>query len=394
MRFLHLTCGAAWLLLAVQTAISGEAVVGLSDTAPGEGRAIKTDQGYMTEYKMTIPGTSVTFEMVPIPGGKFNMGSPDAEEGREDNEGPQFEVEVSPFWMSKYELTWAEYRQYLALYGIFKEFTSRGERKVTSENEIDAITAPTELYDPSFTYEHGEDPDMPAVTMTQYAARQYSKWLSGITGNFYRLPTEAEWEYACRAGTQTAYSFGDDADQLGDYAWYFENSDSKSHKVGQKKPNPWGLYDMHGNVAEWTLDQVLEDGYKPFAGKTLKSAEALVWPKTLVPRAIRGGHWDDDAEACRSAARLGSLESEWKTEDPNLPLSPWWFTSDPTRGIGCRLVRPLAEPATRETKERFWAIDDEDTREGVNNRMNEGRGVRGLVDRDLPEAIKKLKESR
>jgi len=395
MRFLQLTCGATlFVLLAVQTAVSGEAPVGLSAAPPAEGRAIKTDQGYMTEYKVTIPGTSVTFEMVPIPGGKFKMGSPDSEEGREETEGPQFEVEVAPFWMSKYELTWAEYRLYLALYGIFKEFDSRGERKVTAGNEIDAITAPTELYDPSFTYEHGEAPDLPAVTMTQYAARQYTKWMSGITGSFYRLPTEAEWEYACRAGTQTAFSFGDDADQLGDYAWFFENSDSKTHRVGQKKPNPWGLYDMHGNVAEWTLDQILDDGYEQFAGKTLKSEDALVWPTKLVPRAIRGGHWDDDAEACRSAARLASQEREWKTEDPNLPLSPWWFTSDPTRGIGFRIVRPLAEPATRKAKERFWAIDDEDTRDGVDNRMSEGRGVRGLVDRDLPEAIKKLKENR
>jgi formylglycine-generating enzyme required for sulfatase activity len=303
-------------------------------------------------------------------------------------------VDVAPFWMSKYELTWAEYRQYMALYGIFKEFDSRGERKVTAANEIDAITAPTELYDPSFTFEYGEDPQFPAVTMTQYSARQYTKWISGITGNFYRLPSEAEWEYACRAGTQTAYHFGDDADQLGDHAWYFENSDSKPHKVGEKKPNPWGLYDMHGNVAEWTMDQVLVDGYQQFAGKTLKAADALVWPKTLVPRAIRGGSWDDDAKDCRSAARLSSQERDWKTEDPNLPLSPWWFTSDPTRGIGFRVIRPLTEPASREARERFWAIDADETRDSVDNRMSEGRGVRGLVDRDLPDAIKKLKEKR
>lgn len=387
-------CFASLVVLAAQTAISADQTVGLSPTAPAEGRAIKTDQGYMTEYKATIPGTSVTFEMVPIPGGKFKLGSPESEEGRQEVEGPQIDVEVSPFWMSKFELTWAEYRQYLALYGIFKEFTSRGLRKVTAENEIDAITAPTELYDPSFTYQYGEDPELPAVTMTQYSARQYTKWLSGITGNFYRLPSEAEWEYACRAGTQTAYSCGDDKGSLGDCAWYFENSDSKPHKVGEKKPNPWGLYDMHGNVAEWTLDQVLEDGYKQFAGKTLKSEEALVWPTKLVPRAIRGGSFEDDAENCRSAARRGSQEREWKTEDPNLPLSPWWFTSDPTRGIGFRIVRPLAEPATRKDKERYWAIDAEETRDAVDNRMREGRGVRGLVDRDLPEAIKKLKESR
>lgn len=394
MRICQVTGFATMVLWAAGVSGFAAETVGLSATAPAEGRAIKTERGYMTEYKVTIPGTSVVFEMVPIPGGTFKMGSPEDEEGREDNEGPQFEVEVAPFWMGKFEVTWAEYRLYLALYGIFKEFETRGDRKVTKENEIDSITAPTELYDPSYTFEHGEDPQLPAVTMTQYAARQYTKWMSGITGQFYRLPSEAEWEYACRAGTQTAYHFGDDASQLEDYAWYFENSDSKPHLVGQKKPNPWGLYDMHGNVAEWTIDQVLEDGYQRFAGKTVKTADALVWPTELVPRAIRGGLWDDDAEACRSAARLSSKESEWKTEDPNLPLSPWWFTGDPTRGIGFRIIRPLTEPALRKVKERYWAIDDSDTQDGVDNRMSEGRGGRGLVDPDLPEAIKKLRESR
>jgi formylglycine-generating enzyme required for sulfatase activity len=343
---------------------------------------------------MTIPGTEVTFEMVPIPGGKFKMGSPNTEEGREDGEGPQFMVELEPFWMGKYEVTWAEYRRYMALYGTFKELQSRKIRLVTKENEVDAITAPTELYDPSFTFEYGEDPALPAVTMTQFAAREYTKWLTAITGQFHRLPSEAEWEYACRAGSQTAYYFGDSADDLGDYAWYYDNSDDSPHKVGQKKPNAWGLYDMHGNVAEMVLDQKLADGFAKFASKTVKGEEALVWPTKLVPRVVKGGSWEDDPEDCRSAKRLGTEEQQWKLDDPNLPLSPWWFTSDPTRGIGFRIIRPLNESITRSEKERYWAIDAEETRDAVDNRMSEGRGVRGLVDGELPKAIKELEASR
>lgn len=390
MQRTYLTCLFSLSLICATSGALAEDIVGLADAAPSEGRFVETDRGYMVPYKMTIPGTEATFEMVPIPGGKFMMGSPDSEEDREDNEGPQFEVEVAPFWMGKYEVTWAEYKEYMALYGIFKEFEVRKMRLVTDDNKIDAITAPTELYDPSFTFEFGEEPKLPAVTVTQYAARQYTKWVSGVTGHFYRLPSEAEWEYACRAGSTTAYHFGDDPDDLDDYAWYYDNSDDTPHEVGGKKPKPWGLYDIHGNVAEWVIDQMLEDGYEKFEGKSLKAADAIVWPTTLVQRVVKGGSWEDDPENCRTAFRLASEEEPWKQEDPNLPYSPWWFTSDPTRGIGLRIIRPLEEDIAQADKEKFWKADAEDIIEGVENRMQEGRGAMGLVDKDLPAAIKEL----
>ena len=162
----------------------------------------------------------------------------------------------------------------------------------------------------------------PAICMTQFAAKMYCKWLSAKTGRYYRLPTEAEWEYACRAGTTTAYSFGDDPEKLGDYAWYFDNSDEKYHKVGQKKPNPWGLYDMHGNVAEWCLDQYVADRYKQLGGKLVENP--LVAVTKTYPQVVRGGSWADEAPLLRSAARRGSSK-DWKSQDPQIPQSIWYL---------------------------------------------------------------------
>ncbi|MBM4001459.1 MAG: formylglycine-generating enzyme family protein [Planctomycetes bacterium] len=365
--------------------------IGMAASKPAEGPYVETPRGFMVPYTMSIPGTKATFEMVPIPGGVFKMGSPADEEGREANEGPTFDVRVEPFWMGKYEITWSEYKEYMRLYRIFKQFKSKSIRPVTDANRNLAITAPTELYDPSFTFEKGEDPRQPAVTMTQYAAKQYTKWLSAVTRHQYRLPRESEWEYACRAGGSTPFSFGDDPSQLGEYAWYFENSDETTHPVGGKKANAWGLHDMHGNVAEWTVDQMLEDGYQRFGGKKspLSADDAVVWPTTLFPRVARGGHWDDMAEGCRSAARLGSNDPDWKDEDPNIPLSPWWFTSDPARGVGFRIVRSL-ETMSDERIRKYWEPDTEDILADVDARLLEGRGVVGIVDPDLPAAARQL----
>ena len=369
-------------------------VQGIVTEQPESGRFVKVDGGYMVAYTTKIPGTDIEFTMLPIPGGKFMIGSPDDEEDRRDDEGPQFEVTVEPYWMGKHEVTWAEYKKFMELDKDFKALQGKGLRKVTAENEIDAVTAPSELYDPSFTFSAGEGPNQPAATMTQFAAKQYTKWLSLMSSHFYRLPTEAEWEYACRAGTTTPFYFGEDADDLDDHAWYIENADDERHPVGELEPNPWGLHDMYGNVAEWVLDQYDEEGYTTAkSGATVTVDQAYRKPTKLFPRVLRGGSWELEPEDCRSAARVGSDDKEWKIEDPNYPKSPWWYTDTPGLGSGFRLIRPLKAPVSRESMSDFWDADIESIMDDAKNRITDnGRGAFGTVDASLPKDISEITE--
>ncbi|MFD3000610.1 formylglycine-generating enzyme family protein [Pontibacter toksunensis] len=286
-------------------------------------------------YTQEIPGTKLKFDMVAIPGGEFLMGSPASEKGREEDEGPQHPVKVDPFWMGKYEVTW----------DIFEPFVYK-DYEVTQSNgtvsaEVDAVARPTKPY-LDMTFGMGKE-NHPAVGMTQYSAIQFCKWLYARTGVFYRLPTEAEWEYASRAGSKTAYSFGDDAAAAGEYAWHQENSNKETHPVGSKKPNAWGLYDMHGNVAEWTMDQYIPDYYKKFKSKA--TANPVATPVNLYPHVVRGGSFEDEPVALRSANREGS-DPNWKRIDPQIPKSNWWFPEAPF--VGLRLVRPVNPPSKAE----------------------------------------------
>ncbi|PIF00967.1 MAG: sulfatase-modifying factor protein [Maribacter sp.] len=289
-------------------------------------------------YTETIPLTTESFDMVLIPEGEFLMGSPTDESYRKDDEGPRKNVSIDAFWMGKYEVTWSIFELF------FKQNQQLFENLETDKrNAIDAITRPSPPYeDPS--YGMGKD-DFPAVSMSTYSALVFCKWLSEITGNFYRLPTEAEWEYAARAGSETMYGFGDAIGDLDKYAVYHGNSNGKYAKVGTKLPNQWGLYDMHGNVAEWTLDE-----YKPDAYATTADKNPWVVPKVIHPRVIRGGSWDDDAESLRSAARRASSVKLQK-RDPQIPKSFWWFTD--SNFVGMRLVSPKEKPTPEEQK-KFW----------------------------------------
>ncbi len=297
--------------------------------------------GKLKSYTQEVSGTDVSFEMVAIPGGEFLMGSPDSEADRGDDEGPQVRVKVDPFWIGKYEVTWQEYDIWSYRLDIQRR-KLLGTKATPLDANADPVTRPTAPYT-DMTFGMGHD-DYPAICMTQHAAKMYCKWLSEKTGHYYRLPTEAEWEYACRAGTTTAYSFGDDPDKLEEHGWFYDNSDEAYHKVGQKKPNPWGLYDMHGNVSEWVLDGYSENAYAKLAKKQ-PAASPYAVPTGLYPRIVRGGSWDDDPEGLRSAARFSSNE-DWKIQDPQIPKSIWYHT-DATH-VGFRIVRSLKVPSAKE----------------------------------------------
>lgn len=198
-------------------------------------------------------------ELVIVPAGTFTMG--------DQKDGPPHQVSLEqPFALSKYPVTFEDYDRYCTATGQQQPDDSkwgRGRR--------------------------------PVINVNWSEATRYCEWLSEQAGQYYRLPTEAEWEYACRAGSTGAYCFGDREQELGRYAWFNENSNSKTHPVGQKQPNAWGLYDMHGNVWEWVYD---------WYGSYSESAQSNPsGPTSGSTRVFRGGSWRSDADVCRSAFR-------------------------------------------------------------------------------------------
>lgn len=354
----------------IVSALAAVSIIAASIASAADATAGGKD-GDFKAYSATVPGSKIKFDMVPIPAGRFLLGSPDTEKERKKEEGPQMEVEVEAFWMGKCEVTWDELDVFAAEYGVAKEARDRGQ-PIPKDKMADAVSLPTLMWEQEATpilNAMGRGGGYPAAAMSHFSAMQYTKWLSKRTGKFHRLPTEAEWEYACRAGTTTAYSFGDDPKKLEDYAWYFNNSSYDPNldlgfpgsgagyrKVGQKKPNPWGLHDLYGNVAEWVIDQYSAEHYNRFAGKRTKAADLVNWPKKIYPCATRGGSWDAPEEACRSASREGSSRN-WNRADPGSPQSLWWLTGG--YHVGFRIIRPVKEP-DEATKLRYWDGDIEE----------------------------------
>jgi formylglycine-generating enzyme required for sulfatase activity len=334
-----LNCALAWTL-AVGTSVLGMVLLPSGSPASRADGDIPVIQPAIHKpYTETIPESAVKFDMVAIPGGTFVMGTPSSEPHRSPDEGPQHAVTILPFWMGKCEVTWDEYDLFWRNNPGSKDDQREAERK-GDQKEMDAISRPTPPYNDE-TKGFGRE-RYPVLAMTHHAAMEYCRWLSEKTGRTYRLPTEAEWEWACRAGTQTSYFFGNDPKPLGDYAWYATNSEESTHPVGQKKPNPWGLYDIYGNVAEWCLDHYQADFYA-----TLPRDHATLEPACLptsdrFPDSCRGGCWADEPPRLRSGARRASDKS-WIKLDPQRPKSIWWLTS--ADFIGFRLVRPVDEAA-------------------------------------------------
>jgi len=280
-------------------------------------------------YTQAIGGTSVSFDMTPIPAGSFWMGSADPSFS---DQQPRHQVQLDAFWMGIYEVTW----------DAFELFLDKNYEQTITEGgvpaRVDALSRPSLPY-LDMTFGMGKE-GKPAVGMTQYGAIQYCHWLYLKTGIFYRLPTEAEWEYAVRAGSEERFFFGPEPTILGDYAWYAANSKQTTQVVGTKKPNPWGLYDMYGNVTEWVIDAYAPDFYsKSTASNPINRGTKLY------PHSLRGGNFATTEASLGSSFREYS-DPSWKRIDPQIPKSQWWFPEAPF--VGMRLVRPLIPPSNEE----------------------------------------------
>ena len=334
-----------------------------SETEVSE-RATETDPNF-TELSAEIPNTNQAIDMVPIEGGSFMMGP---------YNDTQHEVKVDPFWMSQYEISWNLYNLfaeeslenirrdlYKVLYDVDIEADAVASATLTDEvlellreAEIpaDVISLPSPAYG-DMSGGMGTD-GYPAINMTHYAAFMFTKWLTVKTGEFYRLPTEAEWEFACRAGSTDYYEPPTD-DELDRFAWHRGNSDRRYHRIDSKEPNAFGLYNMLGNVAEYTLDQYHENYFGQLDEEP--AVNPMFVPTELYPRAVRGGSWMDNPDMASCLQRRGT-NPNWKRDDPQLPKSMWWHTN--AYFVGFRIVKPVDQPETVEEMEQYWieAIQD------------------------------------
>ena len=290
--------------------------------------------------------------MIAVPGGEFVMGSPENEPFRKDNEGPQRKVRVSKFFMGEIEVTWDQF------WAFYSETMSEGRTPPAviyannSREDLDAVSGPTPPFGlPDQGWRMGS---RPAITMTHYAAQTFCQWLTLKTGKKYRLPTEAEWEYAARGGTETPYFFEGNPKKLSNegflknifkpdttgiysHAVYVNNSGNRTQTPEETKANPFGLKNMIGNVMEYCEDWYAEDAYKAIADGDLDPKG----PAKGTEHVVRGGYYNSDAADLRSAARGYTEHDKWLKTDPQNPKSIWWYSD--VKGIGFRVVCEVPE---------------------------------------------------
>ncbi len=300
-----------------------------------------------TAYTETVPGTGCAINMLPIAGGTFEMGSSESEPFHRPDEGPVRKVTVSDFFMAEVEVTWDQYWEF------FRETMSEGRtppEKIYANNtreDIDAVSGPTPPFGaPDQGWGQGT---RPAITMTHYGAETFCQWLSLKTGRTYRLPTEAEWEYAARGGTSTPYYFDGNPKKFSSEGFlrkifapdtaviatnvvYAANSGGRTQQPSAVAANPFGLKNMLGNVLEYCSDFYSEDAY----GSLQDGAVDPKGPESGSEYVVRGGYYDSDAADVRCAARSHTHHEEWLKTDPQKPKSIWWYSD--FKGIGFRVV--------------------------------------------------------
>lgn len=299
-------------------------------------------------FTETIPGTNVDFDMIAIPAGEFIIGSPTDEAYRSADEGPQRKVAIKAFWMGKAEVSWNEFEAF------YKLTASQGRsedqvNQLKNLSTLDAVTGPTPPYgNPDQGWGRGS---RPAITMTHFAAQTYCEWLSQITGKSYRLPTEAEWEYAARAGQGGAYFFADTPEDLNEDAFlnslfgidttrinrhviYRGNSFGKTAQPDAVQANPFGLVHMLGNVKEFCLDWYSPDAYAQYSKQSLISNPT--GPSSGTEHVVRGGSYRSKAVDLRLANRESTQKASWQKTDPQMPKSLWWYSDN--NEVGFRVV--------------------------------------------------------
>lgn len=280
-------------LSASQRVVPPERVTSRSASARDAGQAADTSGAELDPYTEELAGTTVTFDMVPVPAGSVEMPA----------EGGTEEVTVEPFWIGKTEVTWDAYDVYV--YEL--------DEQQVSGAATDAISHPSKPYMlPGEDFGHQ---GYPALAMTYEAAGEYARWLSAKTGKHYRLPTAAEWKRVCEAAKTDV--------PLTERAWFEANADDQTHPVGALQANTLGVFDIQGNVAEWTAE----------------------WsPGSLGAPSVRGGAFSSAEENVGCDAAM-TQTSAWNASDPQLPKSQWWLADAPF--VGVRVVREPDGEATQ-----------------------------------------------